>query len=50
MVQLTYDEIVIVLDLKYVHTKRIGYGLKPYIHQISNIINTFKIFYPVMWK
>ena len=27
--QLTYDEIIDILDLKYVPTKRIGYSLKP---------------------
>ena len=41
--QLTYDEIIDILDLKYIPTKRIGYSLKPNIYQISDINNTLKI-------
>ena len=48
--QLTYDEFVNVLDLKYIHTKRIGCSLKRTMYQIGNINNTLKIFYPVMRK
>ena len=40
--QLTYDEIVKILDLKYIPTKRIGYSLKPEVYQIGDINNTFK--------
>ena len=40
--QLTYDEIIDILDLKYVPTKRIGYSLKPNIYQIGDINETLK--------
>ena len=45
--QLTYDEIIDILDLKYVPTKRIGYSLKPNIYQMSDLNNALKIFYPI---
>ena len=48
--QLTYDEIINILDFKYVPTKRIGYILKADTYQINDINNTLKIFYPIMWK
>ena len=44
--QLTYDEIIDILDLKYIPTKRIGYSLKPNIYQISDINNTLKNILP----
>ena len=34
--QLTYDEIIDVLDLKYISTKRIGYSLNPGIYEIAD--------------
>ena len=40
--QLTYDEIINILDLKYFLTKRIGYSLKPDSYQVSDINNTLK--------
>ena len=40
--QLTYDEIIDILDLKYVPTKRIGYSLKPNIYQKSDKNETLK--------
>ena len=40
--KLNYDEIIDILGLKYVPTKRIGYSLKPNIYQISDINNTLK--------
>ena len=40
--QLTYDEIIDILDLKYIPTKRIAFSLKPNIYQISDITNTLK--------
>ena len=46
--QLTYDEIINILDFKYIPMKRIGYSIKPNIYQISDINNTLKIFYPIM--
>ena len=44
--QLTYDEIIDILDLKYVPTKRIGYSLKPKIYEISDINETLKKILP----
>ena len=38
--QLTYDEIIDVLDLKYIPTKRIGYSLNPGIYEIVDLNNT----------
>ena len=44
--QLTYDEIIDILDLKYIPRKRIGYSLKSNIYQISDINNTLKNILP----
>ena len=44
--QLTYDEIIDVLDLKYVSTKRIGYSLNPGIYEIVDLNNTLKHILP----
>ena len=38
--QLTYDEIIDVLDLKYIPTKRIGYSLNPNIYNVVDINNS----------
>ena len=38
--QLTYDEIIDVLDLKYISTKRIGFSLDPGIYEIVDLNNT----------
>ena len=48
--QLTYDEIIDILDLKYIPTKGIGYSLKHNIYQFSDINKTLMIFYPIVWK
>ena len=40
--QLTYDEIIDVLDLKYVSTKRIGYSLDLGIYEVSDLNKTSK--------
>ena len=40
--QLTYHEIVDILDVKYISTKRIGYSLKPNIYNIVDSNNTLK--------
>ena len=40
--QLTYDEIIDVLDLKYISTKRIGFSLDPGIYEIVDLNNTLK--------
>ena len=44
--QLTYDEIIDILDPKHIPTKRTGYSLKPNIYQRSDINNTLKIILP----
>ena len=44
--QLTYDEVIDILDLKYIPTKRTGFSLKPNIYQISDINNTLKNILP----
>ena len=44
--QLTYDEILDVSELKYIPTKRIGYSLKHNIYQISDINKTLKYILP----
>ena len=40
--QLTYDETIDILDLKYLPSKRTGYSLKPEIYQKSDINKTLK--------
>ena len=40
--QLTYDEIMDILDLKYIPTKIIGYSLNTNIYQISDINKTLQ--------
>ena len=40
--QLTRDEIIDILDLKYISTKRTGYSLKPGIYELSDLNNTLK--------
>ena len=44
--QLTYDEIIDILDLKYIPTKRTGYSLNPDIYEIVDINNTLKHILP----
>ena len=44
--QLTYDEIIDVLELKYFSTKRIGYSLNPGIYEIVDLNNTLKHILP----
>ena len=44
--QLTYDEIMDVLDLKYITTKRTGYSLNPGIYEIVNLNDTLKYSLP----
>ena len=45
--QLTYEEVVDVLDLNYIPTKRTGFSLNQGVYEVSNI-NIFYIFYPIM--
>ena len=44
--QLTYDEIIDVLDLKYIPTKRTGYSLNPGIYEIVDLNNTLNHILP----
>ena len=44
--QLTYDEIVDVLDLKNISTKRMGYSLNPGIYEVIDLNNTLKHILP----
>ena len=44
--QLTYDEIIDVLDLKNIPTKRTGYSLNPGIYEIVDLNNTLKHILP----
>ena len=44
--QLTYDEIMNILDLKYISTKRTGYSLNPGIYEVIDLNNTLKHILP----
>ena len=44
--RLSYDEIMEILDLKYVATKRTGYTLNPGIYEVIDINNTLKYILP----
>ena len=44
--QLTYDEIIDILDLKYIPTKRTGYSLNPSIYEEVNLNNSLKFILP----
>ena len=48
--QLTYDEIIDVLDFKYISTKRIGYSLNPGIYEVVGLNNSLKYILPVNVK
>ena len=40
--RLTYDEIVDILDLKDIPTKRTGYNINPGIYEVVDLNNTLK--------
>ena len=40
--RLSYDEIIDILDLKYIPTKRTGYSLNPGIYEVVDLYNTLK--------
>ena len=40
--QLTYDEIIDVLDLKYIPTKKTGYSVNPGVYEVVDLNNTLK--------
>ena len=44
--QLTYDEIIDVSDLKFIPSKRIGYSPQPGLHKISNLNKTAELILP----
>ena len=44
--QLTYDEIIDILDLKYIPTKRTGYTLEPEMYEVVDLNNTLKNILP----
>ena len=44
--QLTYNEVIDILDLKYIPTKRTGYSLNPGIYEVVGLNNTLKYILP----
>ena len=44
--QLTYDEIIDILDLKYFPIKRTGYSLTPGTYEVNDLNNTLKYILP----
>ena len=44
--RLSYDEIMDILDLKYISTKRKGYSLDPGIYEVADLNNTLKHILP----
>ena len=44
--QLTYNEIIDILDLKYISTKRIGYSIEPNINNVVDLKKTLKNILP----
>ena len=48
--QLTYDEIIEVLDLKNIPTKRTGYSLNPGSSEVIDLNNTSKFILPANVK
>ena len=45
--QLTYNEIIDILDLEYVPTKRMGYSIEANIYNVVDLNKTLKKFYPI---
>ena len=44
--RLSYDEIMDIIDLKYIPTKRTGYSLNPGIYEVVDLNNTLKYILP----
>ena len=44
--RLSYDEVMDILDLKYIPTKRTGYSLDPGIYEVNDLNNTLKYIVP----
>ena len=45
---MNYDEIIKILDLKCIPTKKTGYSLNSGIYEVVNLRNTLKTFYPIL--
>ena len=48
--RLSYDEIMDILDLKYITTKRTGYSVNPGIHEVIDLHKTLKYILPANVK
>ena len=48
--RLTYDEIMDIIDLKYISTKRVGYSLTPNIYNVVDLNNALKDILPDIIK
>ena len=46
--QLTYDEFIKILRIKFIPTKRMGYSLDPGVYEVVDLKNTLKKFYLIM--
>ena len=44
--RLSYDEIIDMIDLKYISTKRTGYSLNPGIYEVVELNNSLKHILP----
>ena len=44
--RLSYDENIVILDLKYIPTKRTGYSLNPKIYEVDELNNTLEHILP----
>ena len=44
--QLTYDESIDILDLKYIPTEKTGHSLNPGIYEVVDLNNTLNYFSP----
>ena len=44
--QLTFNEIIDILDLEYIHTKRTGYSFNPGVYEVVDLNNTLNYILP----
>ena len=44
--QLTYNEVIDILDLKYIPTKKIGYSIEPNIYNVVDLNKVLKSILP----
>ena len=47
-IQLTYDEIIDIIGLKYIPTKRTGFPLNPDNYEVFELNNNLKYVLPIM--